>query len=140
MKKHIIDFLKRGVIACGFGPIVMAIVYLCLAVSGIEDSFNLFDIAMQILLVSLMAFLAAGVTVVYQIERLPLATAILIHAGVLYIDYISVYLINGWLQRTIVPIMIFTLIFIAGYALIWLIIYIVTKRTTKGLNESLRKE
>ena len=84
-----------------------------------------------------MAFFAAGITVVYQIEKLPLPIAILIQATVLYVDYISVYLINGWLKNAVIPIAIFTGIFIVSFALIWFIVYAVTKRHTKRLNERL---
>ena len=30
MRKFILDFLRRGLIACGFGPMVLAILYLIL--------------------------------------------------------------------------------------------------------------
>lgn len=93
---------------------------------------------MGILTVTLMAFIAAGITVIYQIERLPLFPATLIHGTVLYADYILIYLFNGWLKQQLIPILIFTAIFIAGYAFIWLIIYCVHKKAAEGLNRKLR--
>ena len=37
MKKNVIEFFHRGLIACGFGPIALAIVYLVLQQStGVE--------------------------------------------------------------------------------------------------------
>ena len=30
MKKHVLEFVRRGLIACGFGPIVLVILYLVL--------------------------------------------------------------------------------------------------------------
>ena len=140
MKGFLKDFFKRGLIAFGFGPIVMAIVYLCLSFAGIEDTLTLKEIGTQVILVSLMAFFAAGITAVYQVEKLPLPFAIIIQCAVLYVDYISVYLINGWLKNAFLPIMIFSIAFIVSFAVIWIIVYLATKRTTKGLNESLKNK
>ena len=138
MKKFLKEFCKRGLVAFGFGPVIAAIVYLCIAWSGVEDMLSLTEVGKQILIVSVMAFLAGGVSAVYQIEKLPLPFAIFIQAAVLYVDYIAVYLINGWLQNSLVPIIVFTVIFIVGFALIWIIVYTVTKSMTKKLNEGLR--
>ena len=138
MKKFLKEFCKRGLVAFGFGPVIAAIVYLCIAWSGVEDMMSLTEVGKQILLVSVMAFLSAGVSTVYQIEKLPLPLAIFIQAAVLYADYIVVYLINGWLQNSLVPIIVFTAIFIVGFALVWILVYAVTKCMTKKLNEGLR--
>ena len=137
MKRFLKEFCKRGLIAFGFGPVIAAIVYLCIAWSGVEDTLTLAEAGKQILLVSVMAFLASGVSAVYQTERLPLPFAIFIHATVLYIDYLGVYLINGWLKNAIIPITVFSAIFVVGFALVWLIVYIVTKKSAINLNSKL---
>ena len=37
MKKHIADFFRRGIISCGLGPLVLAVLYLITAhYSGFE--------------------------------------------------------------------------------------------------------
>ena len=138
MKGFIKEFLKRGLISFGFGPVVVAIVYFCLSLAGIVDSLTLAEVAKQIFFVSIMAFLAAGATAIYQIERLALPFAIFIHGVVLYIDYIVVYLMNGWLKKSFIPIIVFTVIFIIGFAIVWIIVYFVNKAATKKLNESLK--
>ena len=84
-----------------------------------------------------MAFIAGGITVVYTIERLPLISAILIHAGVLYLDYLMVYLLNSWIPRDLTGIGIFTAIFAAGYAVVWLGIYLSIKAKTDRINKKL---
>ena len=140
MKGFLRDFLKRGLIAFGFGPIVMAIVYLCLSWSGVEDALTLQEVGTQVILVSLMAFFAAGITAIYQVERLPLPFAIIIQCAVLYVDYISVYLINGWLQNAFMPIMVFSITFVISFAIIWIITYFINKRATRGLNERLKNK
>ena len=140
MKKWILEFVKRGLMAMGGGPIVLGIVYGCLWRSGVVDDLPAEDVAMGILTVSLMAFIAAGLTSLYQIERLPLLYAILIHGAVLYLDYAVIYLINGWIAEGSVPFLVFTLIFVLGYGLVWLIIYLVTRIKTDKLNQSLDQQ
>ena len=140
MKSFIKEFCKRGLLAFGFGPVVMAIVYLCLPLFGIDDELSLTQVGIQTILVSLMAFLAAGITAVYQVERLPLPYAIIIQATVLYVDYIVVYLVNGWLKKSFLPIIIFTAIFIVSYAIIWALVYAFSRRSARRLNEKLKNE
>jgi uncharacterized membrane protein YesL len=86
-----------------------------------------------------MAFVAAGVTEVYQIERLPVFTAALLHGAVLYLDYLLLYLLNGWLKQELTSFLVFTGIFVLGYALVWLVIYFSTRRKTIGLNKNMKK-
>ena len=43
---------------------------------------------------TMLAFVAAGITVVYQLEQLPKPMAGLIHLAVLYADYLLVYLLT----------------------------------------------
>ena len=78
--------------------------------------------------------------VIYQIERLPLMVAILIHGGVLYISYLVVYLINGWLKSGVTPFLVFSGIFIIGYMAVWAVIYSITKKRTERINEKLKQK
>ena len=93
---------------------------------------------MGILTITLLAFIAAGMTAIYQTEQLPLPIMILLHGGALYIAYILTYLINGWLQNSLVPILVFTGIFVAGYTIIWLIVYLIEKSKAEKLNKLLK--
>ena len=133
MKTHLIGFFKRGMIACWGGPIILAIIYIIVGNSGTVTSLDFLEAAKAIITITLLAFIAAGITVVYKIESIPLFFAILIHGIVLYFDYIIVYLFNGWLTN----IKAFTVIFIIGYAIIWLIIFIIEKKNTARINEKL---
>ena len=139
MKKFWKEFLFRGLICAGGGPIVLAIIYGILGATGAVAYFSPREVCMAILTITLLAFTAAGMTAIYQMEQLPLPTMILLHGGALYIAYILTYLLNGWLLSQLTPILIFTGIFVAGYALIWLIIYAVTKSKTEQLNKRLNK-
>ena len=140
MKKFILDFLLRGLIVCGLGPIVLAILYLILRNRGVIDVLTVNQVCIGIFSITVLAFIAGGLNAVYKIERLPLMVAILIHGGVLYISYLCTYLINDWLALSATPILVFTLIFALGYLSIWIIIYCVTNKNTKTLNERLKKK
>ena len=137
MKKFLSDFFLRGLVAAAFGPPVLAIIYWILGVTGAVESSPPNEVALGILTIELLALMVGGMTTIYQQEQLPLASAILIHGGVLYIAYILIYLINGWLQRQLVPILVFSAIFVTGYALIWAFIYLFNKQKTKKINQNL---
>lgn len=138
MKSYISAFCKRGLVAAPGGPVILAIIYGILGATGTVQALSPGEVCKGILTITLMAFIAGGITAVYQIESLPLFPALLLHGVVLYMDYIFIYLVNGWLKQQLIPILIFTAIFIAGYAFIWLIIYCVYKKAAEGLNRKLR--
>ena len=138
MKKYIQEFLRRGLIACGFGPLVLAVVYLIFQQQAHVQTLTVNEVCLGIVSLSALAFIAGGMNVVYQMERLPLMVAILIHGVVLYVSYLITYLVNGWLKQGIWPIVLFTVIFILGYFVIWLVIYFVTKKRTERINEMLK--
>ena len=139
MKRFIKEFLKRGLICAAGGPIIMSAIYLILGYLGAVDTVSVTKIGVEILTATLLAFIAAGITAVYQIERISAFTAALIHGFALYLDYIIFYLINGWLKNNIEAIGIFTAVFVGGYAIIWLIIYSITKKEVKKLNSEIGK-
>ena len=138
MKKHILDFIKRGFVAMGFGPIILAIIYAILGATGVIETIAVGEVVLGVLSISLMAFIAAGITVVYQIESLPLIFAILLHGIALYLDYAIIYLVNGWLAEGALPFIIFTTCFVVGYAVVWAIVYLCTRRSTDRLNKKLK--
>ena len=93
---------------------------------------------MAILSIALLAFIAAGMTAIYQAEQLPLPIKILLHGGALYVAYLLTYLLNGWLENQWVAVAVFTGIFLAGYALVWFIIYFIEKNKAEKLNKLLK--
>lgn len=138
MKKFISDFFLRGLLAASGGPLVLGIVYAILGATGTVAALSPAEVSIGIFSITVLALFVGGMTAIYQVERLPLASAILIHGAGLYTAYILIYLINGWLKRQLVPILIFTTVFITGYALIWLCIYYFTKAKTNKLNRQLK--
>ena len=140
MKEHIQDFVRRGLIACGFGPLILAVLYLILQSQGLLDHLTVNQVCIGIFSISALAFLAGGTNAIYQIERLPLMVAILIHGSILYVSYLATYLLNGWLQLGIVPVLVFTIIFVAGFLSIWAVIYIIVRKNTTKVNEMLKQK
>lgn len=140
MKKIVLDFFHRGVIACGLGPIVLAILYLILEQQASVETLTVKQVCLGIFSLSALAFIAGAMNVIYQIERIPLMVAILIHGGVLYISYLATYLLNDWLKWGATPILIFTVIFVFGYFVIWVVIYSITKKRTEQLNIILKQK
>ena len=138
--KHIVkDFLLRGMVAAGFGPLALVAFYLITAHHAGLETISVSQVCTGILSLTALAFIAGGMNVIYQIERLPLMAAITIHGAVLYISYLVTYLVNGWLEQGRGPILVFTVIFIAGYLAIWAVIYCITKRRTERINEILKQ-
>ena len=140
MKKYILEFCRRGMVACGFGPMVLAVVYLILQQKGILQTLPTGEVCTGIFTMTALAFVAGGLTSLYQIEQLPLMVAILIHGCVLYGAYLVTYLINGWLENGAISILAFSLIFVLGYLAIWAVIYSVHKARTARLNEILKRK
>ncbi len=140
MKKFVSEFLHRGLIACGIGPVVLAILYLILQTSAGVEALSIKEVSIGIFSLTALAFIAGGMNALYQIERLPLMAAILIHGGVLYVSYLGTFLLNDWLEWGATPIFVFSGIFVVGYLVIWAIIYSILKRNTAKLNETLKKK
>lgn len=140
MKRHILDFMRRGLAACGFGPIVLAVLYLILQQQGIVENLTVNEVCIGIVSLFVLAFIAGGMNFIYQIEQLPLMVAILIHGGILYISYLGTYLLNGWLEWSGTPVLVFTGIFVGGYLVIWAVIYSIIKKNTDRINEVLKKQ
>ena len=140
MKKHILDFLRRGLAAWGSGPMVLAVFYLILHHMGDLQALTVQQVCLGIFSLSGLAFVAGGMNFIYQVERLPLMVAILIHGSVLYFSYLATYLVNSWLEWGSTPILAFTGIFVVGYLAIWAVIYSIIRKNTARINEMLKKK
>lgn len=138
MRNFLKELLLRGLMVCGGGPVVLAIIYGILGATDVTASLSPREVCVGILSITVLAFIAAGMTAIYRVERLPLPTAILLHAAALYLAYLGTYLINGWLPKNMGPILIFTGIFIAVYALTWAIVYCSIRAKTEKLNKKLK--
>ena len=140
MRKIMLTFLKRGMIACGIGPVILAIVYIILEQTGEIDVLTIKQVCIGIFSLSILAFVAGGLNAIYQIEKIPFMLAVLIHGIVLYIFYLATYLVNNWIQFSVIPIVVFSIIFVLGYIAIWGITYCIIKKSTSDINEKLKKK
>ena len=87
MNKYLKEFLHRGLVFSGFGPIALGIIYFIL--SKTIDNFTLSGVEVFAGIVStyLLAFVQAGVTVFNQIEHWPVPKSVLCHFASLFIVY-----------------------------------------------------
>ena len=138
LKKYFKDFLLRGLVSMGFGPIILSIIYGILGLCRVVDKLAVNDVVLGFLSITALAFLCGGMTVVYQIEEIGISKAITLHGIALYVAYAVVYLSNNWLKDGLIPFLVFTVIFVVGYALVWLVIYLITKRGTDSLNKKIK--
>ena len=139
MKKFWKEFLLRGLLAASGGPVVLAVVYGILGATGAVEAFSPREVCTGILTITLMAFVSGGITMIYQVEQLPLICAILLHGGVLYLDYLLMYLVNGWIPGNPRSIGFFSIIFFGGFALVWLGIYLHIRKKTDSINRKINK-
>ena len=137
MKKFWKQFFVRGLMVASAGPLVMAVVHAILGACGVVDSITPVELAKGIVSVTLVAFLAGGVTAVYTLEQLPYSMASLIHGAVLYASYLMMYLVNGWMPRESKTLIIFTVVFVVLFAIIWIIVYQTNKRAAEKVSKKL---
>ena len=136
MKRIILEFFRRGIAACGLGPLVLVALYWVLD----PQTLTVREVCTGIVSLSALAFVAGGMNVVYLLEHLPLMAAVTITGIVLYICFLATYLLNGWLEGDTSPILAFTGIFVLGYLAIWAVIYSIIKRRTDRINQILKEQ
>ncbi len=138
MKKFIKDFFIRGSLFAWTGPVILAIVWSVLQATGVVSGLTVNEVVLGIVSVTIMAFVAAGVSVVYQIDSIPKIFAGLIQMSALYIDYLAVYILNGWIPLN--KVWIFTSIFVVAFLIIWFIIYISIRIKVEKMNKMIDKK
>ncbi len=129
MNKYVKDFLRRGLIFGGFGPIILGII--C-AVAGLPQTGS--QLLVSVVSIYLLAFLQAGASVFNQIEDWSIPKSMLCHFAVLYVAYVGCYLLNSWIPFDWRVLTIFTAIFMVVYLVVWLTVYVCIKLTSKRLN------
>ena len=138
MKKYAKEFFHRGLLFGGFGPIIIAIIYLILqnTVTNFVLSGN--EVFSAIISTYLLAFVHAGASVFNQIEEWSIMKSLLCHFGLLYVIYIACYLFNSWIPFDGNVILIFTAIFVAVYFVVWGIVYFSVRGTRRKMNAKLQ--
>ena len=137
MKKYVKEFLHRGMMFAGFGPIILGIVYVCISASVESFTLTAVEVCIAIVSIYLLAFLQAGASVFNEIEHWGLAKSMLCHFITIYVAYVGCYLVNYWIPFEPIAVVIFTAIFVTAYFIIWFIVYFSIKATSKKLNRKL---
>lgn len=139
MKRYRKEFFLRGMMFGGFGPVILAVVYYIVNKTGVQTVFSGDEVIRGILSVYLLAFVHAGASVFNQIEEWGISKSIGAHFSVLYLVYSVCYLVNSWIPFDIKVFGFFTLIFITVYFVVWAIVYLCIKRSSKLINSKLNK-
>lgn len=136
MKEIVKKFIKRGMAFGGFGPIIASIVILIISISDKELMISPTQFITITISTYLLGFIHAGTSVFHE-EDISIIKAMGLQLLCLYIAYLGSYLINDWIPFDWNIIIIFTLIFVTGYLIIWLTIYLIIRYRIKKLNQKL---
>ena len=131
------DFFLRGCMFGGLGPVVLGIVYVILHHTLEDLTLTGTQVFLGILSTYVLAFIHAGSGVFHRIESWSPGKSCLCQLSLLYAAYVLCYALNDWLPFEPLAIGIFTAIFVGGYGLICLIVYLSVHAAAKKLNQSL---
>lgn len=138
MKKYSKEFMIRGMMFGGFGPIIFAFIVFFIWKYAPDTQFSGEEILLGTISVYILAFVHAGASVFNQIDEWGINKSIGIHFATLYVAYSICYLINRWIPFDIKIFGIFTAIFVAVYAVVWVSVYLCVKRTSHLLSDGLK--
>lgn len=139
MNYYVKEYIKRGLIFSGLGPVVAGIVYMIIEKSGIDLKLSGTEVLLAIISTYVMAFVQAGASTFNAIESWGKAKALFFQMSSIYVVYICGYLINRWIPFDWVIILIFTISFIVCYLIVWFTVYFIVRKETKKLNEKLEE-
>ena len=138
MNKYVKEFLHRGLMFSGFGPIIFGIIVFIVSKTTDNLVLNAGEVLVGIVSTYLLAFVHAGASVFNQIEHWGIGKSLLCHLSTLYVAYSLCYLINTWIPFEPKVLLIFTLIFMAVYFVVWGIVYFSINTTSKNFNAKLK--
>lgn len=138
MNKYVKEFFHRGLVFSGFGPIILGIIYFVLSKTVVNFTLSGAEVFLGIVSIYLLAFVQAGATVFNQIEHWSIGKSLLCHLSTLYVVYSLCYVINTWIPFEPKVLLVFTIVFMAIYFVIWGIVYVSVKATSKNFNAKLK--
>lgn len=138
MNKYLKEFLHRGLIFGGFGPIVMGIIFWIISAVHGDIEISGFDIFLGIISTYLLAFVQAGASVFNQIEHWPLPKSLLCHFSLLLAAYSLCYIGNTWIPFEPMVLLVFFAVFTVTFFVIWFSVYFAVKATSKKLNAGIK--
>ena len=137
MNKHLKNFLHRGLIFGGLGPIILGIIFLCIDLGGTDLNLGGGDVLLAIVSTYLIAFVQAGASVFNQIEEWPITKSLLCHFSSIFAVYSFAYIVHAWIPFEPLVLLIFCLIFALIYFTVWITVYLCVRAHTKRLNSRL---
>ncbi len=137
MNLYVKEYIKRGLIFSGLGPVVAGIVYVAIEKSGTELNLTGTEVLLAIVSTYIMAFVQAGASTFNRIETWGKAKALFWQMSTIYVVYLAGYLINRWIPLDWKVILIFTSIYVAAYLIVWFTVYFIIKKESKKLNQKL---
>lgn len=138
MNKYVKEFLHRGLMFSGFGPIIFGIIVFIVSKTTDNLVLNAGEVLVGIVSTYLLAFVHAGVSVFNQIEHWGIGKSLLCHLSTLYVAYSICYVINTWIPFEPKMLLLFTAIFMVIYFVVWGIVYVSVKATSKNFNAKLK--
>lgn len=137
MNRYFKQFMRRGLVFGGFGPIVMGIIHLThyLIVGNYFVSGK--QIFCEIISIYVLAFIQAGASVFNQIEEWSVLKCTTVHFLTLYLAYVICYVSNTFMPFKIEVILMFTLIFAVVYFAVWSVVVISIKCVSRKMNKRL---
>ena len=138
MNKYVKEFFHRGLVFSGFGPIIFGIIIFI--VSKTTDNLVLSggEVLTGIVSTYRLAFAHAGASVFNQIEHWSIGKSLLCHLLTLYVAYSLCYVVNTWIPFDPKVLLIFTIVFLTIYFVVWGIVYLSIKATSKNCNAKLK--
>ncbi len=140
MKKYVKEFMHRGLMFGGFGPVVVGIIYVIITNFETEFVLSAKEVLLAIISTYILAFLQAGATVYNQIEHWSLPKSLFCHFVTLYLAYSLCYIANSWIPFEPKVLLIFSLIFIASFFAIWFIVYFCVRATSEEFNKKIERD
>lgn len=137
MKNAVKAFLHRGLMFGGFGPVILGIIYAILEKTVADFTLDGTQVLITIVSIYLLAFVHAGASVFNQMEHWSVPKSLFWHFTVLYVAYVSCYLVNSWIPFDPNVILIFTAIFAAVYLVVWITVFVTVKLISRKLNKTL---
>lgn len=138
MNRYVKQFLHRGLIFGGFGPLILGIIFYFIDLSGTNLMLDGGSILLAIVSIYVLAFVQAGASVFNQIEHWSVCKSLFFHFSSLFLVYSLTYILNSWIPFEPAVLLIFCLVFVAVYFATWLTVYFSTKAYTKRLNSKLK--
>ncbi|MBQ3497750.1 MAG: DUF3021 domain-containing protein [Clostridia bacterium] len=137
MNKYVKEFLHRGLIFGGFGPIVVGIIFVILQYTVEGFSLSGMQVLLAVVSTYLLAFIQAGATVFNQIEHWSTVKSLFCHFGSLYVAYSVCYIANSWIPFKPMVLVIFTAIFAVVFFVVWTIVYLSVRAASNKFNKTL---